>query len=38
MTALPFSQVRAQFVHTLRYVQRQNQPVIILSTANLPPY
>lgn len=29
MTALPFSQVRAQLAHTLRYVQRQNQPVII---------
>lgn len=29
MTALSFSQVRAQFAHTLQYVRQQQQPVII---------
>lgn len=29
MTALSFSQVRAQLAHTLQYVQRQQQPVMI---------
>ena len=29
MTTLSFSRVRAQFAHTLQYVQRQQQPVMI---------
>lgn len=29
MLAIPFSQVRAQFADTLRYVQRQQQAVMI---------